>query len=81
MCTAEESDKLYPPRSDEIKDDQWMGVTVRSQGPRGMVIVCAHRYIIKTASSQFGQGLCYTLTNELDYEMAYEPCKGRPTNL
>lgn len=34
---------LRPPGKDEIKDEQWLGVTVRSQGPGGMVMVCAHR--------------------------------------
>lgn len=36
---------LRPPGKDEIKNDQWLGVNVRSQGPGGMVMVCAHRYI------------------------------------
>lgn len=34
---AEDSDELKPPLQDEIKDGQWMGVTVRSQGVGGMV--------------------------------------------
>ncbi|XP_007899749.1 integrin alpha-3b isoform X2 [Callorhinchus milii] len=28
----------------ESKEDQWLGVTVASQGPGGKVLVCAHRY-------------------------------------
>lgn len=27
------------PEDDELKDDQWLGVTVRSQGPGGYVLV------------------------------------------
>nr|CAD7259860.1 unnamed protein product [Timema shepardi] len=69
-----------PPLIDEIKDGQWLGVTVRSQGPGGKVLVCAHRYVRRGADFQWGQGLCYTLTQYLDYDESWEPCKGRPTN-
>jgi len=34
-----ESDDLIPPSNDEIKDNQWLGVTVRSQGAGGKVLV------------------------------------------
>lgn len=34
-----ESDDLVPPGNDEIKDNQWLGVTVRSQGVGGKVMV------------------------------------------
>lgn len=34
-----ESKELYPPLEDEIKDGQWMGVTVKSQKPGGKVLV------------------------------------------
>lgn len=34
-----ESDDLVPPGNDEIKDNQWLGVTVRSQGIGGKVMV------------------------------------------
>ncbi len=37
-------DPLNPPVSSEIKDGQWLGVEVASQGEGGKVIVCAHRY-------------------------------------
>ncbi|XP_046678845.1 integrin alpha-PS1 isoform X2 [Homalodisca vitripennis] len=76
-----DSDNLMPPLDDEIKDNQWLGVTVRSQGAGGKVIVCAHRYIRKGEEYQWGQGLCYSLTQRLDYEDSWEPCKGKPTNL
>ncbi|XP_065559170.1 integrin alpha-PS1-like isoform X2 [Artemia franciscana] len=74
------SGRLRPPGSDEIKDGQWLGVTVRSQGPGKKVLVCAHRYIRKGVDYQWGQGLCYTLSQELEYDEAWEPCRGRPTN-
>ncbi len=34
---------LNPPVNSEIKDGQWLGVEVKSQGEGGKVIVCAHR--------------------------------------
>jgi len=33
-----------PPLADEIKDGQWLGVTVRSQGPGAKVLVSAAIY-------------------------------------
>ncbi len=35
--------RLNPPVASELKDGQWLGVEVRSQGEGGKVIVCAHR--------------------------------------
>lgn len=43
-------------------------------------MVCAHRYIIKNFDSQYGQGLCYVLENNLELDDTYEPCKGRPVS-
>lgn len=70
-------DDLVPPSSDEIKEGQWMGVTVRSQGLGGKVLVCAHRYVTIVRENRYGQGLCYVLTNDLQFDEVYEPCKGR----
>ncbi|XP_039296864.1 integrin alpha-PS1 isoform X2 [Nilaparvata lugens] len=75
-----DSAHLMPPLEDEIKNGQWLGVTVRSQGPGKKVLVCAHRYIKQGADFQWGTGLCYTLSQRLDYDNAWEPCKGRSTN-
>ena len=36
-------DQLNPPITSEIKNGQWLGVEVQSQGEGGKVIVCAHR--------------------------------------
>ncbi|XP_059052225.1 integrin alpha-PS1 isoform X2 [Achroia grisella] len=69
---------LTEPHSDEQKKGQWLGVSVRSQGPGKKAVVCAHRYIRKVLEAQYGQGLCYTLTNELKLIDAWEPCRGRP---
>lgn len=75
-----ESDDLIPPGNDEIKNNQWLGVTVRSQGIGGKVMVCAHRHIVRTADSQWGQGQCYILTQDLKYQDLKKPCSGKPTN-
>ncbi|XP_075155333.1 multiple edematous wings isoform X2 [Haematobia irritans] len=74
---SDDKEELAEPSDDEIKEDQWLGVTVRSQGLGGKVLVCAHRYITKVRENRYGQGLCYVLTNELSYDEVYEPCKGR----
>lgn len=76
----EKSHSLLQPGLDEIKDGQWLGVNVRSQGPGGKVIVCAHRYITSHNLSQVhnGLGLCYSLRTDLEWDEQYEPCKGRP---
>ncbi|KAH8279651.1 hypothetical protein KR018_007584, partial [Drosophila ironensis] len=59
-----------------------MGVTVRSNplqadGSGGKVLVCAHRYMHIVQENRYGQGLCYLLTNDLQFEEVHEPCKGR----
>ncbi|XP_034662240.1 integrin alpha-PS1 isoform X1 [Drosophila subobscura] len=78
-----DSEVLSPPSSDEIKEGQWMGVTVRSNplqanGSGGKVLVCAHRYMYIVRENRYGQGLCYVLTNDLQFDEVHEPCKGRP---
>ncbi|XP_045772971.1 integrin alpha-PS1 isoform X1 [Maniola jurtina] len=75
--TSLDSSHLTGPHSDEIKDGQWLGVSVRSQGAGKKAVVCAHRYIRKSGESQFGQGLCYTLGNDLQLIDVWEPCRGR----
>lgn len=72
------NNNLKPPLNDERKEGQWLGVSVKSQGPGGIVIVCAHRYIIGSEQKEHGLGLCYSLTNDLYWKEKWEPCKGRP---
>ncbi|KAJ8879066.1 hypothetical protein PR048_019672 [Dryococelus australis] len=50
------------------------------RGLQVIVMVCAHRYVRKGKDYQWGQGMCYTLTQYLDYDETWEPCKGRPVN-
>jgi len=58
---------LRPPISSEIKDGQWLGVAVSSQGPGGKVIVCAHRYTVRDVidSKRAMLGMCYILESDL----------------
>ncbi|XP_037089062.1 integrin alpha-PS1-like isoform X3 [Pollicipes pollicipes] len=67
---------LYPPSNKELKEGQWMGVTVRSQGPGRKVLVCAHRYVERGEANDYhwGHGLCYTLKQDLDFSEAWSPC-------
>ncbi|KAK9501601.1 hypothetical protein O3M35_012297 [Rhynocoris fuscipes] len=78
--TDVDDDQLQPPIDDEIKNGQWLGVTVRSEGTDGKVLVCAHRYMKGGQEYVHGRGLCYTLTNRLEHSDSIDPCKGRPTN-
>ncbi|XP_011505968.1 PREDICTED: integrin alpha-PS1 [Ceratosolen solmsi marchali] len=77
--SSTETDELTRPSSNEVKDGQWLGVTVRSAGIGGKVMVCAHRYIVKNKDSQWGQGQCYIFTQDLKYQELKKPCSGKPT--
>ncbi|XP_062908247.1 integrin alpha-6-like isoform X1 [Mobula hypostoma] len=69
----------------ESKEDQWMGVSVESQGPGGKVMVCAHRYelrqhVNKPEESRAVTGQCYILSQDLEKEVDTNVrlCAGRP---
>ncbi|XP_061588011.1 integrin alpha-6-like isoform X2 [Cololabis saira] len=54
----------------ESKENQWMGVTVNSQGPGGKIVTCAHRYQRRTAVNTRTEsrdiiGRCYVLSQDL----------------
>ncbi|XP_059812581.1 integrin alpha-3-like [Hypanus sabinus] len=53
----------------ESKEDQWLGVTVESQGPGGKVLVCAHRYEMRQLSSQDEKrilvGRCFVISDDI----------------
>ncbi|XP_050311536.1 integrin alpha-PS1 [Anthonomus grandis grandis] len=76
------SSDLLPPQNDEIKDGQWLGVSLRSQKPGGQVMVCAHRYIQSKDLTKYhlGQGLCYLMNSNLKITETLQPCKGLPTD-
>uniref|UniRef100_A0A8C3F9B6 Integrin subunit alpha 6 n=1 Tax=Chrysemys picta bellii TaxID=8478 RepID=A0A8C3F9B6_CHRPI len=68
-CTRVLFDENADPAT-ESKEDQWMGVTVQSQGPGGKVVTCAHRYekrqyVNTVQESRDIIGRCYLLSQDL----------------
>ncbi|CAK6954171.1 integrin alpha-6 [Scomber scombrus] len=73
----------------ENKENQWMGVTVQSQGPGGKIVTCAHRYqrrlFVNTAQESHDiTGRCYVLSQDLTIDSASDEdggnwkfCEGR----
>uniref|UniRef100_A0A3Q3KQ47 Uncharacterized protein n=1 Tax=Monopterus albus TaxID=43700 RepID=A0A3Q3KQ47_MONAL len=54
----------------ESKENQWLGVTVNSQGPGGKIVTCAHRYqrranVNTSLESRDIIGRCYVLSQDL----------------
>lgn len=54
----------------ENKENQWMGVTVQSQGPGGKIVTCAHRYQRRLFGNTPQEsrdiiGRCYVLSQDL----------------
>ncbi|XP_071803736.1 integrin alpha-6-like isoform X2 [Asterias amurensis] len=54
----------------ENKTDQWLGVTVRSQGQGGRVATCAHRYKVLSSDKISGLGKCYLRMNDLTEDLS-----------
>lgn len=81
LYTAINDDTLYPPGNDELKEDQWLGVSVSSSSndtKGGHIVVCAHRYALRpNPDSIWGQGLCYTLMQDFQPDEIWEPCRGK----
>ncbi|XP_033842646.1 integrin alpha-6 isoform X1 [Periophthalmus magnuspinnatus] len=73
----------------ENKEDQWMGVTVQSQGPGGKIVTCAHRYqrrlFVNTPQESLDiTGRCYVLSQDLTIDISSDEdggnwnfCQGR----
>ncbi|XP_006010755.1 integrin alpha-6 isoform X2 [Latimeria chalumnae] len=88
-CTRVDFDNEDDPTK-ESKENQWMGVTVQSQGPGGKIVTCAHRYekrmyVTTPQESRDVIGRCYILSEDLtinnDDEMdggRWTFCDGRP---
>ncbi|XP_078287571.1 integrin alpha-7-like [Rhinoraja longicauda] len=54
----------------ESKENQWLGVTVKSQGVGGKIVTCAHRYEVRQRVNQLAEtrdmiGRCYVLSQDL----------------
>ncbi|XP_074823698.1 integrin alpha-6 isoform X6 [Natator depressus] len=69
LCTRVLFDENTDPAT-ESKEDQWMGVTVQSQGPGGKVVTCAHRYEKRQYVNTVQEtrdiiGRCYLLSQDL----------------
>lgn len=72
----------------ESKHNQWLGVTVKSQGIGGKVVTCAHLYELRQRVSQPSEtrdpiGRCYVLSEDLterdDLDGGeWKFCEGRP---
>ncbi|XP_040015351.1 integrin alpha-7 isoform X3 [Xiphias gladius] len=72
----------------ESKDNQWLGVTVKSQGIGGKVVTCAHLYELRQRVNQPSEtrdpiGRCYILSDDLterdDLDGGeWKFCEGRP---
>uniref|UniRef100_A0A3P9BEQ8 Integrin subunit alpha 7 n=1 Tax=Maylandia zebra TaxID=106582 RepID=A0A3P9BEQ8_9CICH len=73
---------------DESKHNQWLGVTVKSQGIGGKVVTCAHLYELRQRVNQSSEtrdpiGRCYVLSEDLtnrdDLDGGeWKFCEGRP---
>nr|XP_033792864.1 integrin alpha-7 isoform X2 [Geotrypetes seraphini] len=74
--------------SKESKENQWLGVTVKSQGAGGKIVTCAHLYEARQRVRQFSEtrdviGRCYVLSEDLQINDELDGgewkfCEGRP---
>ncbi|KAM4882237.1 integrin alpha-7 isoform 1-T1 [Thomomys bottae] len=72
----------------ESKENQWLGVSVRSQGPGGKIVTCAHRYESRQRVDHILEtrdmiGRCFVLSQDLavrdDLDGGdWKFCEGRP---
>ncbi|XP_073677128.1 integrin alpha-6 [Garra rufa] len=71
---------FYNPGQD-YRENQWLGVRVRSQGPGGKVVTCAHRYQDWSFDNRRLLGRCFVLEQDLksmtDGEATRTICKNR----
>ncbi|CAN9503376.1 unnamed protein product [Ophioblennius macclurei] len=76
LCSRVDFDNDENPKR-ESKENQWMGVTVNSQGPGGKVVTCAHRYqrrsnVNTSLESRDIIGRCYTLSQDLTINPGFD---------
>ncbi|XP_033291995.1 integrin alpha-7 isoform X7 [Orcinus orca] len=72
----------------ESKENQWLGVSVQSQGPGGKIVTCAHRYearqrVDQTLETRDVIGRCFVLSQDLAVRDELDGgewkfCEGRP---
>ncbi|XP_026103969.1 integrin alpha-6 [Carassius auratus] len=65
----------------DYREKQWLGIRVRSQGPGGKVVTCAHRYQDWSFENQRLLGRCFVLEQDLtlmtDGESTRTICRNR----
>lgn len=64
-------DLISPPKSTDMLEGMWLGVTVASQRNGGRVLACGHRYVKKLLGAEEQQrmvGKCYVRGNDLSYD-------------
>ncbi|KAA0709520.1 Integrin alpha-6 VLA-6 [Triplophysa tibetana] len=59
------------------KENQWLGVSVKSQGPGGHVVTCAHRYQDWSFGNQLVLGRCFVMKQDLKLEEKRSLCHRR----
>ncbi|XP_069472321.1 integrin alpha-6 isoform X1 [Ambystoma mexicanum] len=69
----------------ESRENQWMGVSVQSQGPGGKVVTCAHRYerrenVNTEMESRYIIGKCFVLSQELTITLDDDMVEGDDWN-
>lgn len=77
-CTEQIMFDNNPSTSSESKTNEWLGVSLESQGRDKSVMSCAHRYEYYGKSRQFRllEGQCYQVDATLSYEETYyNPCR------
>ncbi|XP_056418158.1 integrin alpha-7 isoform X3 [Hyla sarda] len=92
--TAEAKDCVRIDIDDEVdqnresKENQWLGVTLKSQGPGGKIVTCAHLYESRQRVTQASEtrdviGRCFVLSEDLTVSDdldggEWKFCEGRP---
>ncbi|MCI4379631.1 hypothetical protein PGIGA_G00230450 [Pangasianodon gigas] len=73
-----DTEDAKPGQGIDHRENQWMGVQVKSQGPGGKVVVCAHRYQQWIHNNQLVLGRCFILEQNLIVEDTRTFCRNRP---
>ncbi|KAM9470320.1 integrin alpha-6 [Clarias gariepinus] len=73
-----DTEDARPGQGFDHRENQWMGVYVKSQGPGGKVVVCAHRYQQWIHNNRLVLGRCFILEQNLAVEDTRTFCRNRP---
>ncbi|XP_047658078.1 integrin alpha-6-like [Tachysurus fulvidraco] len=69
-----------PGQGFDHRENQWMGVHVKSQGPGGKVVVCSHRYQQWIRDNRLVLGRCFILEQNLIVEDTRTFCRNRDSS-